>query len=35
MIYTCMANGELDRAMELAGSVPMLDFGCLEMMKGI
>lgn len=35
MIYTCIANGEHDRAMELAGSVPMLDFGCLQMMKGI
>ena len=35
MIYTCIANGEYDRAMELAGSVPMLDFGCLQMMKGI
>lgn len=35
MIYTYIANGEPDRAMELAGSVPMLDFACLEMMKGI
>ncbi|MBQ1941735.1 MAG: tetratricopeptide repeat protein [Selenomonadaceae bacterium] len=35
MIYTCIATGELDRAMALAGNVPMLDFGCLEMMKGI
>lgn len=35
MIYTYIAAGETVKAMELAGSVPMLDFGCLNMMKGI
>lgn len=34
MIYTYIANGEPAKAMELAGSVPMLDFSCLEIMKG-
>lgn len=34
MVYVCVADGDVDMAMDFASRVPMIDFGCLAAVKG-
>lgn len=34
MMHVCVARGKLDKALEFASQVPMIDFSCLNIMKG-
>lgn len=34
MAYVCVATGDVDRAMNFISQVPMVDFACLDAMKG-